>query len=148
MREIIKIGLAVLHADRLLLVRKRGRPSYILPGGKPEADEADIQTLRRELHEELRCDLDIQTVRFLGAFSDTAADLADATVVVRLYEGRLIGIPDPDNEIEAADWVPIDGTGVPNLAPSLANTIMPFLFERRAAGRQLTGINLCGRTLR
>jgi 8-oxo-dGTP diphosphatase len=38
-REIVKIGLAVTTDNRLLLVRKKGGESYILPGGKPEMGE-------------------------------------------------------------------------------------------------------------
>lgn len=127
MKTITKVGLAVVHANQVLLVRKWGHPSYILPGGKPESEEADVETIVREIREELRCDVNIGTVKFLGAFSDLAADLSETSVIVRLYEGQIIGEPNPDNEIEAADWVPVDGHGIANLAPSLANSIMPFL---------------------
>ena len=48
-REILKIGVAVTDADRLLLVRKKGTGSYILPGGKPEEGESDLQALKREV---------------------------------------------------------------------------------------------------
>jgi 8-oxo-dGTP pyrophosphatase MutT (NUDIX family) len=47
--EILKVGLAVTDADRLLVVRKRGAPSYILPGGKPEQGEDDLQAFPRIL---------------------------------------------------------------------------------------------------
>jgi 8-oxo-dGTP diphosphatase len=73
-----------MHENRLLLVRKRGGKSYILPGGKLEAGENDLDALVREIDEELGCTLDRETIVFLGAFSDIAADLTDTTVLVRL----------------------------------------------------------------
>jgi 8-oxo-dGTP diphosphatase len=94
-KHIVKIGLAITEANRLLLVRKRGGVSYILPGGKPEAGEDDYQALAREVDEELGCKLDIASLVFLGAFSDVAADMKNTVVTVRLpdanryWNGRL-----------------------------------------------------------
>jgi 8-oxo-dGTP diphosphatase len=55
-RWIHKVGLAVVSGDRLLVVRKRGTGTFILPGGKPEGSEGDLATLAREVDEELGCD--------------------------------------------------------------------------------------------
>ncbi|WP_457489191.1 NUDIX domain-containing protein, partial [Tardiphaga sp. P5_C10] len=63
-REIVKIGLAVTDGARLLLVRKRGGRSYILPGGKPEQGESDFQALAREVEEELGCSIDTYSVQY------------------------------------------------------------------------------------
>ena len=60
-REIQKVGLALVEGDRILLVRKRGSRTYILPGGKPEAGEDDVKALVRELDEELGCQIDLGT---------------------------------------------------------------------------------------
>ncbi|QIG95939.1 NUDIX hydrolase [Bradyrhizobium sp. 6(2017)] len=126
-REIVKIGVAVTAHKRLLLVKKRGGSSYILPGGKPEAGENDHQALAREVAEELGCALDIGSLDYLGSFSDVAADLIDTVVVVRLYAARLSGAPRPCSEIEEVQWFdPADAVGVA-LAPSLQNSILPFL---------------------
>ncbi|MCD9816656.1 NUDIX hydrolase [Bradyrhizobium japonicum] len=128
-REIVKIGVAVTADKRLLLVRKKGGSSYILPGGKPEAGENDHQALAREVAEELGCALDIDSLDYLGSFSDVAADLKDTVVVVRLYAARLLGSPRPCSEIEQVEWFrPADAIGV-TLAPSLQNSILPFLAE-------------------
>ena len=125
--QILKIGLAVTEIDRLLVVRKRGTCTYILPGGKPERGEDDLQALTREIEEELGCTLDTDTVVFLGAFSDTASDLVDTTVTVRLYGAKLVGSPHPQSEIENLEWF---RPGIDTdlcLAPSLQNHIIPFL---------------------
>jgi 8-oxo-dGTP diphosphatase len=126
-QEIVKIGLAVTHENRLLLVRKRGGASYILPGGKPELGENDSEALVREVEEELGCGIDIDSLVFLGSFSDTAADMQNTTVTVRLYAARLTGSPSPQSEIERLEWFRPDLDSDLSLAPSLQNHIVPFL---------------------
>ena len=59
-RDITKIGLAIVDANHLLLVRKRNSSFYILPGGKPEPGEDDIAALCREIDEELGCRIDVE----------------------------------------------------------------------------------------
>jgi 8-oxo-dGTP diphosphatase len=125
--KILKVGLAVTDYDRLLLVRKRGTVTYILPGGKPEKDEDDLRTLSREIEEELGCQLDARTVVFLGCFSDHVADDVDTMVTVRLYRAKLVGTPTPRAEIEELKWFcPSTNSGTP-LAPSLTSQIIPYL---------------------
>jgi 8-oxo-dGTP diphosphatase len=130
-REILKVGLAVVEAHRLLVVRKKGSSTYILPGRKPEHGEDDLQTLTREIEEELGCELDQNTVVFLGCFSDRAADTVDTRVTIRLYAADLIGTPSPHSEIEALKWYSPAAKSEDTLAPSLEHHILPFLFTHR-----------------
>src|SRR5260370_31453745 len=134
-REILKVGLGVTDMDRLLVVRKKGAPSYILPGGKPENGEDDLQALAREIEEELGCQLNPETIVFLGCFSDAAADMVNTTVTVRLYAAQLVGDPSPHAEIENLKWFSPNADSTSSLAPSLQNHIVPFLFAQgRLAG--------------
>jgi 8-oxo-dGTP diphosphatase len=126
-REILKVGLAVTDDNGLLLVRKRGGASYILPGGKPESGENDCEALLREIEEELGCSIDVSSLVFLGSFTDTAADMERTTVTVRLYSARLLGSPSPQSEIEKVEWFHPHGHSDLSLAPSLVNHIVPFL---------------------
>jgi 8-oxo-dGTP diphosphatase len=135
MRDITKVGIAVIEADRLLLVRKRGSSVFILPGGKPERDEDDVTALLRELDEELGCSVERELLVFLGAFSDVAADARDATVTVKLYGGRLKGSPSPASEIEELLWFSPARRGRVELAPSLINSIIPFLFPHHVSSQ-------------
>ena len=49
MRETVNV--AIISNARILLVRKK--QSWLLPGGKPELGESDIECLCREAYEEL-----------------------------------------------------------------------------------------------
>lgn len=129
-RWIHKIGLAAERDGHLLVARKRGSDIFILPGGKPEGQENDLQTLSRELLEELDCGISCAVLR--GTFTDVAAGTLDAAVVVRLYSGNLVGEPKPCSEIEELAWVNIRKPDL-KLAPSIVNGILPFL--RRKAKR-------------
>ena len=129
LRQIVKIGLAVFEANCLLLVRKRGSDCFILPGGKPEPGEDDLTALSREIDEELGCTMAPENVRYIGTFRDRAAGLPDTEVVVRLYAGALVGDPVPQAEIEQIIWFdPRTGTSM-ELAPSLTNSIVPYLYS-------------------
>lgn len=131
---IEKVGLAAFDGERLLVVRKRGGSLFILPGGKPEGEEGDLAALSRELDEELGCS--VSSPSLSGVFTDRAAGISDAVVVVRLYQGDLVGDPVPQAEIEELAWLDIRKSNSLPLAPSIINGILPHLKKtmRRAAG--------------
>jgi 8-oxo-dGTP diphosphatase len=135
-REITKIGLAIMDGDRLLLVKKRGSDFLILPGGKPERSETDVQTLSRELEEELGCRLVSDHLTFLGTFSDEAAGMPGVTVTIRLYAGSVVGTPIPHAEIDSIVWWTPTEHHHSVLAPSLKNSILPFLNRSFLASNQ------------
>ncbi len=145
-REITKIGLAVMDGDRVLLVKKRGSDFLILPGGKPEEDETDAQTLSRELEEELGCRLVSDQLTFLGTFSDEAAGMPGVNVTIRLYAGSVVGTPIPHAEIDSIVWWTPTEHHHSVLAPSLKNSILPFLssnfFARNQAPQLTNATNL------
>lgn len=141
MRWIIKVGLAAELDGRLLVARKRGSDIFILPGGKPEGEESDLETLSREIDEELGCGIARPVLR--GVFTDIAAGVADAMVVVRLYSGDLVGEPKPCSEIEELAWVDIRKPTL-RLAPSIENGILPFL---RRKGKGSSSVQKTGELL-
>lgn len=134
MRKITKVGACIVSRSRILLVRKEGSSVFILPGGKPEPGEDGPETLRRELREELGCEVSDPSVAYLGSFSDVAADAVATTVTVILYSAELLGTPAPLAEIAEIAWLDLDGASALDVAPSLRNSILPFV-RTRVAGK-------------
>jgi len=125
---ILKIGLIVLDdEDRLLVVRKRGGRTFILPGGKPEGDESDLSCLARELMEELGVNIH-GAPAYVGTFGAPAADIAGSTVMVRAYHGQIHGNPQAQAEIDEMRWIDMRAPDV-LIADSIRNGVIPALLK-------------------
>jgi 8-oxo-dGTP diphosphatase len=94
-----------IEGGRILCARPRGKDVFYIPGGKREGAESDLETLVREIKEELTVLLDPKTVAHTGTYEAVAPGLPD-DVVVRMacytaeYSGELV----PSSEIEEMAW--------------------------------------------
>lgn len=126
MQNIVKVGLVALDAKgRLLVVRKRGGRTFILPGGKPEGDESDLSCLSREVLEELGVHVH-GAPAYLGTFGAPAADMPESCVMVRAYRADLHGDPTPQAEIDEMRWIDPSAPDV-LIADSIRNGVIPAL---------------------
>ena len=131
--EPVRIVAAVIFdaAGRVLLVRKRGSNTFIQPGGKREPGEAALDTLARELVEELGVTLRRETAIALGAFSDDAVHETGRRVEAEVFACEIEGVPQASAEIEALVWV--DPNALPAdlvIAPLSRNHILPCAAAR------------------
>jgi 8-oxo-dGTP diphosphatase len=116
------IGAAVVGPRGLLLVAKRAAPDiYYLPGGKPEADEAPLDCLRREVLEELGVEIDTAEP-FTEVHAPAALEGVEMWMSVFLT--RLGGDPVPAAEITAVRWWPEASV---RLAPAVRDHVIPRL---------------------
>lgn len=132
MADVNKVGILILRGDRFLLCRKnRDTSKLILPGGRIEAGETDLECLARELCEELG-EVSLRNVEYVGTYEDRAA-MDDPTVVktlrIALYRGDLVGTPTPASEITDVVWFGPE-SDVADLTPILVNRIVPDLWSR------------------
>ncbi len=126
----LHIAAACLIDDdgRLLLVRKRGTRVFMLPGGKREALESPLQTLARELDEELNLQLPDAAFTPLGHFNEAAANEADTRVEADIFRAALHHPVAPAAELEELRWLaPQDPRG-DHLAPLLRLHVLPLLW--------------------
>ena len=120
------VGAIIRDAEgRLLTVRKRGTTRYMLPGGKREPGENDLQALAREVFEELGARL--ISAELLGRFEAPAANEPGATVVSHAYLATVDNDIAIRAEIEDLRWIdPAAPPDVP-IAPLLLAEILPRL---------------------
>lgn len=113
----------------MLLVSKRAAPDvFYLPGGKPEARERPLETLARELAEELG--VAIVSSQPFGIVSDEAA-LEGTTMEMRVYLVSVQGVIRPRAEIAGVAWVGANGESPGRLAPAIRNHVLPQLAARQ-----------------
>lgn len=123
----IRTVAAVISAahGRVLLVRKHGSDTFIQPGGKRESGEAALQTLARELREELAVELDVQAARYLGEFEDAAVNEPGRRVRAEAYAVIVSGTPRPGAEIAELRWIDPRREPGCRIAPLSARHILP-----------------------
>ena len=129
---------AALIADdqgRVLLVRKRGSAFFIHPGGKREPGEAALQTLARELREELGVALRPGSAQLLGHFEERAANEPGRRVRAEVYVAQVDGTPAPGSEIEELRWLPPRPPFGVAVAPLSEGHILPAWRAWVAGGR-------------
>lgn len=127
------------HTRALLMVRKRGTTSFMLPGGKPEPGETAREAILREIHEELGLVLEDGNVEELGTWTTAAANEVGRSVTgtVFLHRGTPAGLdavsPRVLEEIAEAGWFPWEDlpadTAERQFAPLTRDFVIPALPE-------------------
>lgn len=127
MSPVIRIAAALILDDegRALLVRKRGTDAYMQAGGKLGAGETALEALRREIREELGCEVG-EGARPLGRFRAPAANEAGHEVEAELFAVEVTGEMRPAAEIEDAIWHDPDDLESIVLAPLTRNHVLPL----------------------
>jgi len=102
---IDKVAWIQVENNRLLSTRSRGKKVFYVPGGKREAFETDLETLIREIGEELSVRIAPASARYFGTFSSKADGMPDGTTVKMTcftgeFEGRIVA----SSEIQEVAW--------------------------------------------
>jgi len=91
-----------LEDGRILCARPRGKDVFFIPGGKREDGESDMQTLLREITEELTVALQPETVRHVGTYQAGQPD--GAVVRMSCYTAEYAGTLAASSEIDELTW--------------------------------------------
>lgn len=106
MTPIDKIAWIRLEDGRILSTRSRGKDVYYIPGGKREPGETDVQTLVREIREELDVAIASDSVTHAGTFQAQAhGHPAGREVRMTCYIADYQGTLAPSSEVEELIWL-------------------------------------------
>jgi 8-oxo-dGTP pyrophosphatase MutT (NUDIX family) len=95
-----------LEDGKILSTRSRGKDVYYLPGGKREPGETDVQTLVREIEEELDVVIAAASATHVGTFHAQAHGHATGTTVrMTCYTADYQGTLTPSSEVEELSWL-------------------------------------------
>ncbi|MEG0212202.1 MAG: NUDIX domain-containing protein [Glutamicibacter sp.] len=133
MKKNLTISAACLinNQGEILLVRKRGTTKFMQPGGKPEAGETALQTIIREIREELGLSFTADELRYDGEWIGPAANEADTMIRASLYSAAFDGELAPLAELEELLWIdPQVALERDDLAPLLRDRVLPLAIER------------------
>lgn len=90
---------------RILCARPRGKGVFYIPGGKREGAESDLETLLREIREELTVVLDPDSALHVGTYEAEVSDLPGGAVVrMGCYTADYQGTLAVSSEIEEMAW--------------------------------------------
>ena len=106
MTLIDKIAWIRLEEGKVLSTRSRGKDVCYFPGGKREPGETDVQTLIREIREELDVAITPGSATYIGTFEAQAHGRA-AGVVVRMtcYSADYQGTLTASSEVDELIWL-------------------------------------------
>ena len=106
MSIIDKVAFLYLVDGKILSTRSKGKDKYYIPGGKREGTETDLETLVREVKEELTVDILPDTVKYYGTFEAQAHGKAEGVIVkMTCYTANFNGKLSADSEIAEVVWL-------------------------------------------
>lgn len=106
MTEIDKLAWLYLKDKKLLGARSHNRNIYYIPGGKREPGESDIETLIREIKEELSVDLIPSSIKYAETFKDQAHGKPKGQLVkITCYFADFTGTIKANTEVEEVLWL-------------------------------------------
>jgi ADP-ribose pyrophosphatase YjhB (NUDIX family) len=127
------VAAAIVEDGKLLLVSKRAAPDvFYLPGGKPDDGESPLDTLGRELDEELGVTL-VDAAPF--AVVEDEAALEGTRMEMHVFLATVDGGAAPRAEIARLAWLGAQGEPPGRLAPAIRNHVLPRLTACRLITR-------------
>jgi 8-oxo-dGTP diphosphatase len=123
-KKIKLAGCIILREGKILLLKRKKGKWYEMPGGKLEGNESPEEGARRELKEELLCEINI--IKNLGekSFVEKGAELKYTWFSAKIKQGFSPKLGEPE-KFDYFKYLPIDKLRNYNLSSNMKN----LLFE-------------------
>ncbi|ANQ41672.1 ADP-ribose pyrophosphatase [Gluconobacter oxydans] len=131
----IASAIIIDNNERILLVRKKNTLWYMQAGGKIDTGETALQTVCRELHEELDVDVPEEDLLPLGTFTAVAANEAQTLIKADLFFLCLQQPVRANAEIAEVIWVTLKEAQDLPLAPLTRDYVLPLVANDQALMR-------------
>ncbi len=103
---IDKIAWIYIKDKKILSTLSKGKDTYYIPGGKRENFENDVETLVREVKEELSVEILTDSIKYYGAFKAQAHGKKEGIIVkMSCYMADFKGVLKEDSEIDKIVWL-------------------------------------------
>lgn len=119
---------------QLLLVRKKNTQAFMQVGGKLEPQELAEQALKREILEEIGCD--VAQLHFIQTYHTQAVNEPDHQLVSHTFWVKIKGEPKIQAELAEMLWLDIDRRDDYMLAPLTRELIIPWWQAQCAASHK------------
>ncbi|MBL8047111.1 MAG: NUDIX domain-containing protein [Chthonomonas sp.] len=117
--KLYVVALLAQRNDQILVVRKHGTTKWFQPGGKPLTNEAPEDALRRELREELGCEL--RDVQFLERVVCAPANEANTEMTADVFTAEVVGEVLAQAEIAEVSWAKWSEVNAVDFAPLIVD---------------------------
>lgn len=106
MKIIDKIAYIYIKDNKILSTLSKGKDTYYIPGGKREHNETDVETLLREIKEELNVNIKKETINYYGSFEAQAHGKEEGVIVkMTCYTAEYEGELKASSEIQEIRWL-------------------------------------------
>lgn len=125
MNKINLAGCVIIKNDAILLLNRIKTDWYELPGGKIDGKELPKDAAKRELKEELLCDIEI--IKKLGRkdFTENGFKMTYHWFLAKLKRGQTFKIGEPD-EFRSFRFIPLIELSNHKLSPNMQNFLSYF----------------------
>src|SRR3989344_3272849 len=126
------VGLLIIKDRKYLLTREKGKDFYAVPGGGQENGENDLQTLKRELREELDLELTFPVKHFLTTELPGKGENMIIHFTLYIPMDFVVGEINKGDDIEELLWIDtkIAQTLRDKLALLSTQVLLPMLKEK------------------
>jgi 8-oxo-dGTP pyrophosphatase MutT (NUDIX family) len=103
------VGMVIINDNKLLLAYSRNKKAWYLPGGKVDSGETPLQSLQREIKEELNINLDVAHIKYYchiqaPAFGEEYNVIMEQDCFTYKYNQEI----KPSSEIEAVKYFDLE----------------------------------------